>query len=207
MRRRRVLYSVPVVAGGEGDRNSNMIEMPIVGRRGFAGKLDSAPGVGNDIGVRPRIVFCRDQVSERICRGLDQQDLAIRADGVCDFDVERDFKRPASVGRRVTSSASLINFFETTIRRGAGRKAKLLAIDAEIAFDVWVIVGVDDRYSLDGASRCREAISGPELQWAVTAGRRRGSRNTAAVCNDTCVAAAGPEGGRAGANRAMTSSD
>src|SRR5439155_174190 len=37
-------------------------------------------------------------------------------------------------------------------------------------------------------------------------GRRRGSRNTAAVCNDTCVTAASAEGGRAGANWAVTGS-
>ena len=80
------------------------------------------------------------------------------------------------------------------------------AIHAEIALDVRVIVCVNDPYSLDFAGRRRKAISGPELHRAITTGRRRGSRNTAAVCNDTCVTAASAEGGRAGANWAVTGS-
>src|SRR5437867_10095338 len=51
-----VLDSVAAIAGGESNRDAHMIEMPIVGRCGLAREFPAAPGVGDNVGVRPRVV-------------------------------------------------------------------------------------------------------------------------------------------------------
>src|SRR5205814_9865401 len=117
--------------------------------------------------------------------------LAIGADSVRDVHIQRNLERPACVGLRIAGSSRLVDSFETAVRGCARGKTEMSAIHAEIALDVRVIVGINDPYSLDFAGRRRKAISGPELHRAITTGRCSSSRNTATVCNNTCVAAAG----------------
>ena len=121
-----------------------------------------------------------------------------------DLDVERDLKGPARVGLRIAGSTRLVHSLEAAIRRRACRKAELPAVDAEVAFDVGIVIGIDDRYSLNHASRCREAVSGAELYRAVAGGRDCGSGNTTGIRYDARMAATGAKCSWAGANRAMT---
>ena len=77
-------------------------------------------------GVRDRrraeldgLVLGRIEVGDGRRGGLDEQDLAVLADGVCRLDVEGDLERPARVLDRGQRAAALIHLLETAVRRGA----------------------------------------------------------------------------------------
>ncbi len=68
--------------------------------------------------MRDRVVLSREEIGEGARARLNQQDLATRADGVGDLDVQRDFQRPAGVRRGIAGASGLVDLLETTVRGG-----------------------------------------------------------------------------------------
>ena len=82
---------------------------------------------------------------------MDQQDLAVRADRARHIEIERLLLGPASIRARRVGAAVLVTDDQAAIGDGAGRQAKLAAIDLQIGLGVRIAKGVDDRDNLAGA--------------------------------------------------------
>src|SRR6266496_4397990 len=120
-----------------------------------------------------------------------------------DFYVQGDFKRPAGIPRRVASATRLIDFLEAAICRRTRSKPELTAVHPKVAFDVGVVISIDDGNRGARTPRSSQAIGTTKLRWAVAARRGRGVRASFLVRDHARVAPGIARRGRSRANRAV----
>src|SRR5207249_700002 len=78
-------------------------------------------------------------VVDAVRRGLDEQDVRLRGDGVGPLDVQGDLQGPAGVRGRVGSPARLVDLGEDRVGQAEG-----LVEVVQVAGDVRVVIGVHD---------------------------------------------------------------
>lgn len=94
----------------------------------------------------------------RVARGcafaVDVPVLAVLTDAVHGLHVEGDLKRPAFfVGLRQQGGApALPDLLKAAARGCAGREPRVAVERGEVRFDLWVVVGIDDRDRLSAAA-------------------------------------------------------
>ena len=117
-------------------------------------RLASAVAVADDVrtGIDGR-VDGRPERCKRGAAGLDQDDVAVRADRRGHVQIERYLLAPTAVCARIRAlHAVLIQLLEAAVRPGARRQAVLRAIRAEVGFGVGIVVRIDDPDRLAGAA-------------------------------------------------------
>jgi hypothetical protein len=121
--------------------------------------LEGPVGVGDEL--RPH----RDSLVDRGGKvlgcgvvGLYEQDAGTRGGRRHHVQVERYLPRPVHVGFRVVGPAPLVHLAEAAVGRGAGRKAVLGPVDAEVDLGGGVVEGVDDGDGLPGTTVGGEVV-------------------------------------------------
>src|SRR6202008_377784 len=136
---------------------------------------------------------------------FNQQNLAVRAQGVHDLDIQRDLQRPARILPGIASSTRLVDLLEAAVRSGAGGKSELAAVNTQVAFNVWIVVGINNTYRLPGSPCARkQAIRGPELHRAIARRPSSGFGIAILTHDHTCMAASRIESSRSGAHCTVT---
>ena len=154
-RGRRELDPVPVVARADGDRNARMVVVRGL-VRGLAGVFTAAVRVGDHGRAQPdRRVDGGTEVGQGTRARLDEEDLAIGADGTRHVQVERDLLRPAAIGPRGFRPATLVDLSEAAVRRRARGDTVLLAVDVDVVLRVRIVIRIDDRDRLSVRDPCR----------------------------------------------------
>ena len=140
----------------------------------FAAAIAVADGVRAELGG---FIHGRAEVCVRRRRGLDEENLAGRANCGDHVQIERDLASPARIRSRVAGAAGLIDLLEAAIRRRARRQAIVRPVDREIGFCVRIVVRVDDGDRQAGARRGSSKIIGADqVRGAEAGGRRRDVR-------------------------------
>ena len=106
---------------------------------------------------------------------LDQEDLAIRADGSDGLDVEALLSGPAGrvVGRERRRAACLTHDLEAAVRLCARGQAVVRIEGREVGLEVRVVVRVDDAHDLAPAAGRRVPVGTCQLGGGKAAGRPR----------------------------------
>ena len=156
---------VGTVARAHRDRDARVVVEARVG--GLTGELVRAVAVRDHRRAHHgRFVHRGREVREAVRRGLDEQDLAVRADGRRHVEVEGDLFGPALVGdRERRGGAELVDLREAPVRRRAGRNAEGRAVDGEVGLGVRVVERVDD------GDRLALPLLGVELVGRLEVGR------------------------------------
>ena len=126
--------------------------------RGVAAAVAVGDGDAGVCRLRGR-VHGRTEVGEARRLGLDHHDLAVGAGGRDGVEIERLLLRPPDVVARQAGATGLVDHAEAAVRRRTGRQAVLGAVDAQVALEVGVAVGVDDRDRPTAAAGAVEVIA------------------------------------------------
>src|SRR5258708_39336041 len=98
--------------------------------------------------VSSQLYCCIDRdakVLEVVVVGLDQQDMAVRANSTHHIEVQRDLRGPTGIGGWiVTLLALLIHFLEAAIAGSACGKAESRTVDAKIGLSIRIIESIDN---------------------------------------------------------------
>ena len=114
-----------------------------LGARALGGSVGVADHVRT---LRDRLVHREAQVREAVAVGLDEHELALRAERADHLEVERHLLRPSAVVPRVGRTAPLVDLPEAPVRGRARRQPERRAVDAQVGLGGGVIEGVDDRH-------------------------------------------------------------
>src|SRR5207302_8685888 len=129
------------------------------------------------------------QVRVAVVVRVDQEDLAVAADGRDHVEVERDLLRPTGVAGWVGGAATLVDFAEAAVGGRARRQPVLGAVNGQVGLGVGVVVGVDDGDGLGGGRRARESVGAAEVGGTVAGRSGRHVRVALGVGDQLGVAA------------------
>ena len=136
-RGRRVAAAlVAVVAGGRGDGDARVVVVGAVRRVGQVAAA-VAVGDGDHAGLLRGGVHRGAEVGDRGALGLDDQDLAVRADRGHGVDVEGLLAGPAGVEARQAGAAVLVDDRQAAAGGGAGGQPEVGAVRREVGAPGW----------------------------------------------------------------------
>ncbi len=139
----RVLDAIAAVpaAGRDGDAPVGVVR---TARRSSAARLASTVAIADCIGAKPyRRIDCRSEIGDRGTRGLDQQDVAVRADGADHVEIERDFLGPTTIGLGQAGRASILIYLGEA-PTATDREPKGGPVRRKIGRSVRIIVRIDN---------------------------------------------------------------
>ena len=153
-----IVHSVAGVTRSRGDGHTGMVEIRVVDER-----LEA--DLGDPVAVAHRVrtqrdspVHARAQVTQAGAVGLDQQDVALRADRADHVEIERDLLRPSVVGCRIARPAVLVDLAEAPVRGCARCEPEARAVHGKVALGVRVVHCIHDRHGLARACRQRRRV-------------------------------------------------
>src|SRR5262249_17193072 len=103
---------------------------------------------------------------------LDEQDVAVKADGADHVDVQGLLTGPAAVGGgQGGGGAGLADLLEAAVGDRAGRQAVLGTVGGQVGGGVGVVVGVDDGHRQARSARRGQVVRAVQVGRAEAGGR------------------------------------